>query len=158
MPTLERFHQFEKEYTNVVIEAYGVGRSVAELSRLFQVNRRWIDKILKANGIVIRKRQMPGTKIKGTHGYTMVVLALDSPYRDMCSPSARSYVLEHRLVMAEHLERLLTSDETVHHLNGDKKDNRIENLQLCKGRHGNGIHMRCRCCGSEDIEFVELAA
>ena len=39
-------------------------------------------------------------------------------------------VLEHRLVMAETLGRDLTDEEVVHHIDEDKLNNAIENLQL----------------------------
>ena len=44
--------------------------------------------------------------------------------------TSKGYVLHHRIIMENHLNRLLNANEVVHHINGDKKDNRIENLEV----------------------------
>lgn len=67
------------------------------------------------------------------------------------------YVPQHILVMEEKLGRYLDGDtESVHHINGNRSDNRLENLQLRKRYHGKGQKWKCVDCGSHNIVALEL--
>jgi len=69
-----------------------------------------------------------GGERRTSKGYIEVTLSPDSFFYSMKNKS--HYVLEHRLIMAQHLGRSLHPWEIVHHKNNNKIDNRIENLQL----------------------------
>jgi len=77
-------------------------------------------------------------------GYIGVKLDIDDFFYPMMRNNVRKkdYVLEHRLVMARHVKRRLLPWEVVHHKNGIKTDNRLENLELisCSGRHNTEVN------------------
>lgn len=77
-------------------------------------------------------RQGCGSHITGG-GYRAVYIPKQDFFRAMATKSG--YVLEHRLVMAKHLKRRLLPWEVVHHRNGVKTDNRLENLELISSSH-----------------------
>ncbi len=73
-----------------------------------------------------------GGRVKHSEGYTEVKIYPGDFYYSMSN--INGYVAEHRLLMAKHLNRCLLPWEIVHHRNGIRDDNSLENLQLLPSR------------------------
>ena len=56
----------------------------------------------------------------------------------------RKYIPEQRKIMERYLERKLKPGEIVHHINGIKNDNRMENLRLMTRSEHNILHSKTR--------------
>lgn len=73
---------------------------------------------------------------------------------------AGKWLAEHRYAMEQKLERTLHKHERVHHLNGNRQDNRPENLELWKRQHPQGVRAAdyhcpgCRCGVQHDTRVI----
>lgn len=113
--------------------------------------------IMKVTGMDINVYHLNGDKLDnrrknlsierhswlGKSGYLVVTLPRSHPFCCMTNHKSRS-VYEHRLVMANHLGRPLEPTEHVHHLNGNKIDNRIENLEITTNQRHIWLHTKER--------------
>lgn len=97
-----------------------------------------------------------GGRHKDKQGYVRLTISPDHPLAKMAQSDGKSLrILEHRLVIAEAIARPLTPVEIVHHRNGKKDDNRLENLLLLKD---NADHLRLHALLSKGFSEEEALA
>lgn len=97
---------------------------------LTEETRRKISDGHKLHGIGHKKKRMDG------------YIAVYYPGHP-CATNA-GYIMEHRYLMEQSIGRLLKPDEVVHHINHNRADNRLENLQLLTNKEHAALHMRER--------------
>lgn len=149
-------------YVERVLELREKGLSQEKIGAIIGFSQAVVSRVLRAAMVPTKMNARAGKdcnfwkggKVINPHGYEMQLVPPDHKFASMRIRTG--YIVTHRLVMAEHLGRALRPNETVHHINGDKLDNRLENLQLRQGRHGKGVVMVCACCGSKNIIEEEL--
>lgn len=87
---------------------------------------------------------------RGMRGYSKRQKNRDG-YVLVWDASRKRNVMEHRLVMEDHLGRGLRRDESVHHVNGIRDDNRLENLELWSSSQPSGQRVRDKVAWAREI-------
>ena len=85
-----------------------------------------------------------GNVVIGKEGYPEIYIGKNYPYRQ----GGYRCIREHQYIMEIHLERALVKGEIIHHIDGDKTNNSLENLYLTTVQEHNKLHAE-----SESIVF-----
>lgn len=137
------------------VELYKQGLGYESIAKQVGCSHNTVAAAIKAADVdshpIGGKRKKPGDPLKwfkriSTNGYICWDVWVPKNANHSFAGKRNISLLEHRMVMEVLLGRPLTSDESVHHKNGDRADNRPENLELRARYHGDGA-THCPNCG-----------
>ena len=94
---------------------------------------------------IVRKKSCKGSGTKMNTGYRLI------SEKNHPNSYKNGRLLEHIFVMSNHLGRPLYKSETVHHKNGIRDDNRLENLELWASNHPAGQRVSDLVIWAEEI-------
>lgn len=112
-----------ERHRELITELAGQGKTSREASEVTGMSVEHVNKLARQFGVKFHDRYHVGHLT--THNGYIMVKAEGHPEAD-----SKGYVREHRLVMERKLGRRLEPGEIVHHINGNKQDNRPENLEV----------------------------
>ena len=155
----------------ILIEAYTNGSSIAQLARDHGLSRSTVRyHLLKAGVLRSRtegvrmaaregrlsgnkgvprkfsaewKRNISAARVAHAEKYAAGVSVKPSGYVEITRGERKGQGL-HRALMEMRLGRRLSSDEIVHHANGDRSDNRLDNLELMSRSEHTRHHVKSR--------------
>lgn len=78
-------------------------------------------------------------RLISSHGYIKIRVGIEHPLAD-----PNGYAYEHLLVWASAGRRLPETDELLHHIDDDRQNNRLGNLELLKRCDHNALHLQSR--------------
>lgn len=112
--------------------------NASEVARLYQderVDAKRIGEMMGVSGAVVRNHLRDrGINVRGRGEFcrirAMGRIVRREEYLAIKTGENRHGVMLHRHLMEQHLGRKLKRDDVVHHVNGNKHDNRLENLQV----------------------------